>query len=240
MLDIDPEGQLIASVLSKKVAAGATHVVIDIPVGPTAKVRTPEASKTIARRLKTIAGRFGLELVCVESDGSQPVGRGIGPSLEAQDVLSVLRGDKGAPTDLRCRACQIAGAILEMAGVAEPGKGSELAQHKLSDSSALLKFEEICQAQGGFREPRVAPLQHKVVAAHGGTIVHMDNRKIANVAKLAGAPDIPTAGLRVEVRLGDEVVAGQELLMIHAETPGDADYALDYARSVPDMIGIAN
>ncbi|MDX3930259.1 MAG: thymidine phosphorylase, partial [Shinella sp.] len=86
-LDIDTQGQLIASVLSKKIAAGATHIVIDIPVGPTAKVRSRETAEHLAHHLSEVAASFGLVLRCLFTDGNQPVGRGIGPALEARDVL---------------------------------------------------------------------------------------------------------------------------------------------------------
>src|SRR6185369_12633680 len=96
-LDLDTEGQMIASVLSKKIAAGSTHLVIDVPVGPTAKVRSPEAGNALSRALANVAETFGLHTKFVLSDGSQPVGRGIGPALEARDVIAVLRCESGAP-----------------------------------------------------------------------------------------------------------------------------------------------
>ncbi len=126
-LDIDTEGQLIASVLSKKIAAGATHVVIDIPIGPTAKVRSREAAERLAAHLTETASHFGLALRCLYTDGSQPVGQGIGPALEARDVLAVLRNEPGRPQDLRERAALVAGAVLELGGAAPAGQGEALA-----------------------------------------------------------------------------------------------------------------
>ncbi len=105
VLELDSEGQLIASVLSKKIAAGASHLVVDVPVGPTAKIRTAEAApRDLSRRLTDVGSFFGLETRVVVSDGTQPVGRGIGPALEARDVLAVLQGAPGAPDDLRAKA----------------------------------------------------------------------------------------------------------------------------------------
>ena len=114
-LDIDSEGQLIASVLSKKIAAGATHVVIDIPVGPTAKVRSNEAAETLSNNFKAVAATLGLNISVMFTDGSQPVGRGIGPALEARDILEVLQNAPSMPLDLRQRSAEVAGAMLEMA-----------------------------------------------------------------------------------------------------------------------------
>ncbi|HWK49823.1 MAG TPA: thymidine phosphorylase, partial [Steroidobacter sp.] len=85
-LDFDSDGQLVASVLSKKVAAGSTHVLIDMPVGPTAKVRSDSSADSLAARLRHTAEAVGLQLGIYRSDGTQPVGVGIGPALEARDV----------------------------------------------------------------------------------------------------------------------------------------------------------
>jgi thymidine phosphorylase len=94
VLDIDAVGQMVASVLSKKIAAGATHLVIDIPVGPTAKVRGTDAADTLERALSSVAQAFGLRTRVMRGPGAEPIGRGIGPALEAQDILAVLRGSR--------------------------------------------------------------------------------------------------------------------------------------------------
>jgi len=236
--DIDAEGQLVASVLSKKIAVGATHVVLDIPVGPTAKVRSEEAGRELAQRLETVAAGFGLKTLCVQSDGSQPVGRGIGPALEALDVLAVLQNRPGAPHDLRRRACGLAGAALELGGAAPARRGVSMAEQALADGSAWAKFQRICEAQGGLRTPPRARQHRPLHARHSGRIVHINNRKISRLAKLAGAPEAKAAGLVLRVRLGEEVAAGQTLLTVHADTPGELSYALEYAAANPDLIEI--
>jgi thymidine phosphorylase len=238
VLDIDTEGQLIASVLSKKVAAGSSHLVVDIPIGPTAKVRSEEAARGLAARLQAVAAGFGLKTVCVEGDGSQPLGRGIGPSLEAVDVLAVLQNAPHAPDDLRRRACRLAGAALELGGAAPPGAGIDTAAAALADGRAWRKFQAICEAQGGLKTPPRANLTRPLAARRGGRVVHINNRKISRLAKLAGAPDVKAAGLVMEVRLGDEVAAGAPVATIHAETPGELSYAMDYASANPDLIDI--
>jgi thymidine phosphorylase len=238
-LDVDPEGQLIASVLSKKIAAGAKRVVLDLPVGPTAKVRSREAADRLAARIASISKKLGLEATCVISDGSQPVGRSIGPALEMMDVLAVLRRDPDAPQDLRDRALRLAAAVLEAGEKAGLGTGHALAERVLDDGRAYRKFEAICRAQGRFEEPTKAHLQCAVTATRSGKVISLDNRKIAKVAKLAGAPDSPAAGLRLHVRRGDLVVAGQPLMTIHADTETELSYALAYASRASDMLEIA-
>jgi thymidine phosphorylase len=235
-LDIDTEGQLIASVLSKKIAAGATHVVIDIPVGPTAKMRSTEAAQHLEARLTQTAGNFGLTLRCLFTDGTQPVGRGVGPALEAYDVLAVLNSSPDAPEDLRARSAHIAGAVLELGGAAAKGAGVQMALATLDDGRAWSKFQRICAAQGGMRTPPRAAFVEPLLATHAGYITRIDNRKLSRLAKLSGAPESPAAGVRLETRLGDEVRAGQPLLYLHAQSPGELAYAMDYARTVGSIL----
>ncbi len=238
VLDVDTEGQLVASVLSKKIAAGSTHVVLDIPVGPTAKVRTEAAARELADTLSKVAAEFGLATRCVLSDGTQPVGRGVGPALEALDVLAVLQNAPDAPPDLRRHACVLAGEALEFGGAAAAGEGLALAEATLADGRAWRKFQAICEAQGGMRTPPVAGHTHPLTAQHGGRVIHINNRKIARLAKLAGAPDVKAAGVRLMARLGDEVAPGQPWVMVHAGSPGELAYALDYARQNPDLMKV--
>jgi len=227
-LDIDSEGQLIASVLSKKLAAGATHVLIDIPVGPTAKVRSMEAAERLAQSFRTVASNLGLTLEVLMSDGSQPVGTGIGPALEARDILAVLQNKSGAPDDLRQRSAQIAGAMLEMIGECEPGSGQIKALEMITSGAAWTKFRAICTAQGGLKVPPVAPYRYALVAPHAGSVIGIDNRQLSKIAKLAGAPADPAAGVEIHVKLGEQVEQNQPLLTIHAENAGELNYAVDY------------
>lgn len=237
-MDIDTEGQLIASVLSKKIAAGATHCVIDIPVGATAKIRSQDEAERLARLTDTVAARFGLNTTCLITDGSQPVGRGIGPALEAHDLLAVLKNEQQAPDDLRRRAARIAGAALEIGGRAEPGRGFELALETLRDGRAWEKFQRICEAQGGLRTPPVAKHALPLPAPVSGRVVHINSRKLARLAKLAGAPRARAAGVYMHVRLGSEVERGEPMIDLHAETLTELDYALDYAERSPDIVEV--
>jgi thymidine phosphorylase len=234
-LDIDTEGQLVASVLSKKIAAGATHVVFDLPVGPSAKVRSPEAARSLSENLSAAAAAFGLRSRCVITDGSQPIGRGLGPALEARDVLAVLQNAAAAPEDLRERALALAGAALELAGTAREGEGRAMALRALVSGQAWAKFQRICEAQGGMRVPPRAPLTRVWPARGSGRLARIDNRKISRLAKLTGAPDDKAAGVELHVRLSDAIAAGQPLLSLHAEAEGRLDYAMEYALANLDM-----
>jgi len=235
-LDVDTEGQLIASVLSKKIAAGSTHVVFDIPVGPTAKVRSAEAGSHLAARLTAVAARFGLTGLCLQTDGTQPVGRGIGPALEAHDILGILRNERDAPDDLRSRAAELAGAALEIGGAAARGEGYGLAIRTLAEGRAWKKFELICRAQGGLRVPPKAAQIHPLPAPRAGRVARIDNRRLARLAKLAGAPRAKAAGVYLEVKVGTKVDRYQPMLHVNAETSAELAYALDYAARNPDII----
>jgi thymidine phosphorylase len=237
-LDLDSEGQLVASVISKKIAAGATHVLIDMPVGPTAKVREPHMAERLTRQLIETGEALGLAVRVQPSDGTQPVGRGIGPALEARDVLQVLRREPGAPADLRQRALALAATLLEMGGAAAIGEGLARASATLDSGAAWDKFRAICAAQGGMREPPVSPFRHPVLAGHAGLVAHLNMRSLAKAAKLAGAPADKAAGIDMHVRLGEQVERGQALFTMHAETAGELQYALEFLQAHPETLRV--
>jgi thymidine phosphorylase len=238
-LDVDAEGQMIASILSKKIAAGATHLAIDMPVGPTAKIRSHEAARSLASSLKDVATHFGLVTNVLIADGEQPVGRGIGPVLEALDVLAVLQDHADAPSDLREHALVIAGSLLELGGLAKKGEGAIAAEATLRSGAAWQKFQAICEAQGGMRHPVLATEVREILSPHTGIIDRIDNRRLSRVAKLAGAPEDKAAGLRIHARLGEMVIEGQPLFTLYAQTRGQIEYALEYVRANGDIVGIA-
>lgn len=239
-IDLDSEGQMVASILSKKIAAGSTHLVIDLPVGPTAKVRTAEAAQALAAGLMGVGDTFGLKTRAVLTDGTQPVGHGIGPALEARDVLGVLKCDPQAPADLRQKAIALAGALLELANAAPQDQGETVAARALDGGLAWVKFQRICEAQGGMRTPPTSRHQRPLLAERSGRVRSIDNRRIARLAKLAGAPDDKAAGADLHVRAGDLVERGQLLCTVHADAPGQLAYALHYAQSNPDIIMVGD
>lgn len=237
-LDLDSEGQLVASVISKKVAAGSTHVLIDIPVGATAKVRSTALANNLADLLRRTGEALGLTINVLFSNGSQPVGRGIGPALEARDLLAVLRNEPGAPADLRERSLTLAAALLEMGGLGSGEHCQQLAQQTLDSGAAWHKFKAICEAQGGLKQPPVAAFTHDIVAARAGVIAMINNRVMSRLASLAGAPGSPAAGVYLHVSIGDVVEPGSVLMTLHAEAAGELEYALDFYQAHTDVVHI--
>ncbi len=235
-LDVDSEGQMIASVLSKKAAAGSTHVVIDIPIGKTAKVRTEEDAQKLEYYFKVVGKAMGMTVKVLFSDGSQPIGRGIGPALEAMDVLSVLRNEKNAPQDLRHKSIQIAGEIIDLATNSNQKNGFELAEKILNSGKAYEKFLAISKAQGSIKEPQFAPYKRDILAKKTGIIIEIDNRRLAKLAKLAGAPHDPKAGVLLHTPLFTKVNKDDIMFSVFSETKGELKYAMEYLKSEQDII----
>lgn len=238
VLDIDPMGQMIASVLSKKIAVGATHVLIDIPVGPTAKIRSDLEFSKYQHYFSLVGKAFNMHVTTLKTNGNQPLGKGIGPALEAKDILTVLRNDKNAPIDLKNKAITLAAILIGLGKQIPSEEATTLAITLLESGLALKKFLRICTAQGGFKEPPSAPYSRDINALKEGYVTEIDNRNLSKIAKLAGAPYEPAAGIEFFAKLNTFVEKGQLLYRIHAESKGTLDYACTYALSIPNIIKI--
>ncbi|MEJ2415800.1 MAG: thymidine phosphorylase family protein [Exilibacterium sp.] len=237
-INLDSEGQLIASVLSKKIAAGATHVLVDIPTGVTAKVRTEERARRLSEWFVAVGNELGIQVQTIITAGVEPIGNGIGPALEARDVLAVLKRESNAPTDLRERALLLAGTLLEMSGKCGSGTGEIAARAILDEGRAWEKFQTICLKQGGLRSIPEAPFKQPIGASATGTVTKIDNRQLAQVAKLAGAPQAKSAGVLMAKKIGDKVAANELLMTIHAETLGELKYAEHFYQRIGGVFSI--
>jgi thymidine phosphorylase len=216
-LRIDTFEQMVASILSKKIAAGSTHLLVDIPVGPSSKVRTQREAVRLRKLFEHIARKVGLVIDVVQTDGSQPVGRGIGPVLEARDVMAVLRNDSDAPEDLRDRSLMLAGRVLDFDPELAGGRGYARALELLASGRALAAMERLIEAQG--RQTQVfalGPHQFEVRTHNEGRITAIDCHLMARIARLAGAPMDKGAGIDLLHKIGDQVRGGDVLYRIHA------------------------
>ncbi|PMR75362.1 thymidine phosphorylase family protein [Billgrantia endophytica] len=228
-LSIDSPGQMIASILSKKVAAGSTHLVLDIPVGRHAKVRSMPEARRLRKMFEFVAGRMGLTLDVVITDGSQPVGRGIGPVLEARDVMQVLTNHPDAPMDLRQKSLRLAGRMLEFDPDIRGGDGFSIARDILDSGRALEKMQAIIQAQGArpfdLDNLELAPHGFDVLAPTDGVVTAIDNLRLARIARLAGAPKAKGAGVDLYAQIGDRVERGQPLYRVYAAFRSESGFA---------------
>lgn len=217
VLNLDPKPQLIASILAKKLAVGSKYVLIDIPYGHGAKVSKGEAEKLKEDFFK-IARYFKLKIKVVLTDGSQPIGNGIGPILEIKDVLRVLRRND-SPKDLESKCLTLSGAILEMTGKAKKGEGKKMALEILDSGKAYSKFEQIIKLQEGkLNHLKKAKFIHTIRSNKNGKIGSINNKDINRLARLAGSPIDKTAGLYLRKHRGEKVRKGEAILEIHTES----------------------
>jgi thymidine phosphorylase len=228
-LGIDSQGQMVASILSKKLAAGATHLLLDIPVGPTAKVRHMRDAMQLRKLFEYVGDLLNIHLEVLITDGRQPIGRGIGPLLEVRDVMQVLRNEPDAPIDLREKSLRLAGRIIEFDPDVRGGYGYSIAREILESGRALAKMNRIIQAQGmQERHFDRGKLIFEVRADKTGSVNHIDNYILAHTARLAGAPISKGAGVDLLKKLGDRVEKGEVLYRVHAEFPSNYEFARDF------------
>jgi thymidine phosphorylase len=231
-LSLDSPGQMVASILSKKIAAGSTHLVLDLPLGPSAKVRSMPEAQRLRRLFEYVAERLHLALDVVITDGRQPIGHGIGPALEARDVMRVLGGDPRAPSDLRQKALRLAGRVIEFDADVRGGDGFPIARNILDSGRALAKMNAIIEAQGrrdfDVECPALAPHSFEVEATRDGVVAAIDNERLVRLARLTGAPKVRGAGVDLFRKLDERVVRGEPLYRVHAGFASDARFAREW------------
>lgn len=229
-LGIDTPEQMVASILSKKVAAGSTHLVIDMPVGPTAKVRSQSQAARLRKLFEYIGKSMGLEIDVLVTNGNQPIGRGIGPVLEARDVMDVLKRERPGPQDLRDHSLLLAGRLLEFDPKLKGGTGIDVARKILESGAALQAMENIIAAQGAPpKESHLGRLTKEITSNRNGTVTAIDCFRIARIARLAGAPASKGAGVDLLKKIGDVVKSGEPLYRIYAAVETDFEFSTEMA-----------
>ena len=217
LLNLDPESQLLASILSKKLAVGSKYVLIDIPCGEGAKVSKAEAAKLKSKFIK-IAKHFELNIQVVLTKGDQPIGNGIGPILEILDILRVLK-QENSPKDLERKALFLASKILEMTGKAKKGKGLQMAKEILYSGAAYAKFNEIIDAQGRKSKPLVpARFRKEIKATKDGRVQKIENKILNKIGRILGSPADKGAGMYIYVHKSDKVSKGDKLITFYSES----------------------
>lgn len=228
-LSLDPEGMLLASIMAKKYSVSANHVLIDVPIGETVKIKTKKDAQHLRKRFLKIAHLLGMKARVIITDGSQPIGRGIGPLLEAIDILKVLKNEKDAPQDLKEKSVMMAGILLELCKKARKGWGEKIAQEILESGAAWKKMQDIIRAQGAKRIPSLANSFYDLKTAKKGIIRKIDNKQISHICRIAGAPKDVKAGIFIYKKLKEKVKKGQVLYRIYANSPERLKYASSFA-----------
>lgn len=237
-LSIDPDSQMLASVMAKKKSVGSDYLIVDIPVGKGAKIKTWEEGKEIAYNFINIGKNLDIVVKCLITDGNSPIGSGIGPCLEAVDVLTALenKGDRGT-RDLVNKSLDMAAAGFELAG--KPN-GRAIAERILTSGAARKKMMQIIEAQGGDPDIKICdiPVGDKtyiVKSERKGNLRRIDNKWINMVARAAGAPKDKGAGVYLHVSVGDVIKVNDPLFTIYAEKESKLDSAIEIANKLKPL-----
>jgi AMP phosphorylase len=219
-LQIDPEPQMIASILSKKLAIGTDFLVLDLPTGEDTKIPTPEEARRLGNKFMDVGAKLGIRVRCGVTYGGQPVGHAVGPALEAREALQTLEGT--GPTSLVEKSTALAGLLLEMGGKASKGDGQNMAKNILKSGQALKKMKEIVKAQGGspnIHSDRIKVGTHvrRIAAPADGYVTHVSNAAINQIARAAGAPIEKGSGVILLDKRGNKIAKNETILEIYAE-----------------------
>jgi len=217
-LNIDPEAQLLASIMSKKLASGAKYILIDIPYGKNAKVKKEKALH-LKKKFEFLGKHFNKIMKVVLTKGDEPIGNGIGPCLEMKDIIKVLGRDESRPRDLEKKSIFLAGQIFEMTKQAKKGEGIKLATSLLESGKAFAKFRQIIKAQkGNLKRLKYGKFKKDIFMKKNAKIKDINNKKITLLARIAGCPMDKCAGLYLYKHVGDKLGKGEKLLTIYAES----------------------
>lgn len=229
-ISLDPTGQLIASVLAKKKSVSANHVLIDIPIGRGAKIENKKDAKKLKKKFLKVGRRLGMKIKVIITDGSHPIGNGIGPMLEARDILWTLKNDLWGSWELKEKSINMAGVMLRMAG---HFNGEKKARQIFDSGLAYKKFMEIIKAQGGKEvDPdmmETGKYYCDIISKKSGKITHIDNKIMNKIARIAGAPSDKKAGVYLYVQKDKSIESGTKLYTIYSENKERLDYAVEIA-----------
>ncbi|NQV09442.1 AMP phosphorylase [Candidatus Woesearchaeota archaeon] len=234
-LSIDSRSQLLASIMAKKASVSATHVLVDIPIGKGAKIENKKQALMLKRQFEQIGNHVGMKVKVIITNGSQPIGNGLGPALEARDILWLLKNDPKAPQDLKTRSVNMAGLILEMAGKSKKGNGRKKALDILNSGEAYKKFIDMVTEQGKkkINPEKIKPgnFSYEVKAGRSGKVKSMDNNNISKIARVAGAPNDKYAGIYLNKHVGDAVKKNEVLFTVYSNNKQRLNFSKEVKNS---------
>ncbi|MBI2043478.1 thymidine phosphorylase [Candidatus Pacearchaeota archaeon] len=230
-LNIDPKSQLVASIMSKKFAVGSKYILIDIPYGKSVKVDRKKA-ESLKNEFLSLGKHFHKKIRVVLTDGSEPIGNGVGPALELKDIVKVLDPKQKGPKDLEKKSLFLAGELFELTGMAKKGYGLKMAEKILYSGDAFKKFKEIVEAQKGNlnRLKRVARFKKEIHSAKKARITGIDNKKINSLARITGCPVDKFSGVYLYHHVGDEIKKGEKIISLYSETQSRLRQAIKFYR----------
>ena len=236
LLNLDIDSQLLASILSKKIAAGSKKILIDIPYGKSGKIKNIKDAKKLGNKFEEISEHFNVKTKVIYTDGKQPIGNGIGPVLEMLDIIKVLKLQEDAPQDLRKKSLNLAEYLLELGGIKEPKKK---AIELLDNGKAYEKFKEIINAQNGknnfdfkIRKLKLDKFTKTFNSGYSGKITSIDNKKIDMACRILGTPELASSGAFLHKHIGP-VKKGEKLLTLYASSEDKLQEAIKYLRKNP-------
>lgn len=242
-LSFESFDKIIVSIMAKKVASGSNHLILDIPVGPTLKIRHLSDAEIVSKKFEFLARKFKINLTIDITHALEPAGHGVGPSLEARDVLKVLMQTSDRPLMLEAKALRLAGKLLDLClkstkVKSKPGDGEELARSILVSGKALAKMREIIKIQGGNDQVEMADIKvgkftHEIVAKKSGTITALDNFNLTSMAKILGCPTDQRAGIYITRRIDEKVDKNDILCILYSENKWRLQEALETIPNIP-------
>jgi AMP phosphorylase len=228
--------KVLVSIVAKKIAMGATYVLIDLPYGKNTKLDRPDDLEFLEREFKELFSKFGIKCFTIKRQIKGPEGNGVGPALEIREALKVLEQTEDRAMDLEDTVVEMAAILLENTGKAEKGEGKELARSTLKEGKALDKFWEIAKAQGQKKivkseEIEVGEYTEDIKSLKSGVVKEINTRGIVDIARALGTPKIKKAGLYIQKQVGEKVEKGDILATLYSET----EDRLDQGREVIDI-----
>jgi len=220
-LSLEPYDKMIVSIMAKKIATSVSHLVIDMPVGKSTKIPNLKDARNIKRKFEVIAKKYGIKIKVIITENSDPIGRGIGPALEARDVLRVLQQKDNRPLDLESKSVMMAGQLLELCGKAKKGQGQTIALAQLKNGQAWKKMSEIIKAQGGQSEINsedvtIGAIKYYINSDKEGVIKLVNNKRINDLCRILGAPADKLGGVYLNKELDETVKKGERLFTLYA------------------------
>lgn len=241
-LSFESYDKIIVSVMAKKIASGANHLVLDLPVGPTMKIQHVKDAELMARKFMMLGKKFKIKIAIDINETRQNSGRGIGPVLEARDVFQVLEQTPERPLALEAKALRLAGRLLSLCFADTPGKksldGEEVARELLVSGRALGKMKEIIKAQGGNPEVTSSKLTpgkyiHELRASKKGMIGGIHNQQITVICRILGCPTDKKAGMYLNRKLEERVDKGDILATLYSSDKWRLVEAVETVKTMP-------